>query len=101
MCPVVGSLPGQLLDWLVRNKVTGPYLAMWMGIRTSHHLALVLEDLYPAIMRRQVAELLDPKLNDCSEARPRVAPTTPKAAVSHREVRKVRLVLDLPEGHQA
>ena len=52
---------------IVRQKVTGPDLAVWVRVGTTHGRALVLEDLHPAPAGAQFVVLGDPGVDDAAD----------------------------------
>jgi len=56
----VATLLALFLGWLVGQCLPGPNLAVRMGVGAAHDLALVLEDLHPAIAPSQLGHLLRP-----------------------------------------
>src|SRR5262245_36623104 len=65
------TLTSQLFAWLIRKHFASPDLTMWMRVRATHHLALVLKDLHPSVSLSQVRHLFCPQIHNAANLRGR------------------------------
>jgi hypothetical protein len=52
---------------LLGQMIRSPNLSVRVGIRAAHHLALVLEYLYRAVLAREFDNLIGPAIDDLSD----------------------------------